>query len=112
MLGSALKQGADQYQDVHGVTFECLLASFDKMIIQLLDRLSHPLKGIVDSSFVDWCRWLADPRVLRDRRERALQDITESLQMLYNQRVVILIDEYDSPMHAAIENGYAQMVPH
>ena len=110
ILISALKKGADQYQDVHGVTFEGLLTSFDQTIVQVLDMLSHPFNGIADRNFIEWCRWLSKPQNLQDRRGRALQSISVALQIFYNQPVVVLIDEYDSPMHTAIENGYAPLV--
>jgi hypothetical protein len=110
MLVSALKKGADQYQDVHGVTFEGLLTSFDLMIVQMLDLLSHPFNGITDGDFIDWCRWLSEPQNLQVRRGRALQSISVTLRRFYDQPIVVLIDEYDSPMHTAIENGYAPLV--
>jgi hypothetical protein len=111
MLISALKKGANQRQDVHGVTFEALLTSFDSMIDGILERLTNPFDGIVDPTFVDWCRRLSDPPTLQVKRGRALWLISIALQKFYNQAVVILIDEYDSPMHTAIENGYAPLVP-
>jgi Predicted AAA-ATPase len=111
MLVSALKRGANQRQDVHGVTFEALLTSFDSMIAQTIQILTNPFDGIVDPAFIDWCRQLSDPQTLHITRSRALLLISVALQKLYNQAVVILIDEYDSPMHIAIENGYAPLVP-
>jgi hypothetical protein len=111
MFVSVLKKGADQRQDVHGVTFEALLASFDSMIDSMIEHLTNPFDGIVDPAFIDWCRRLCNPQTLHLKRGRALRLISIALQKIYNQAVVILIDEYDSPIHTAIENGYAPLVP-
>ena len=108
---SVLKKGADQYQDVRGSTFEGLLASFDSMIASTVVELSNPFHGIVDSTFVDWCRRISTSQNLQVHRDRVLRMISVALQGLYNQAVVVLIDEYDAPMHSAIEHGYAHMVP-
>jgi hypothetical protein len=43
-------------------------------------------------------------------RNRIFQTLSELLRIAYNQRVIVLIDEYDSPMHVAIENGYGNSV--
>lgn len=37
-----------------------------------------------------------------------LQSLTQILARIYQQKVVILIDEYDTPIHAAYTNGYYQ----
>jgi hypothetical protein len=41
---------------------------------------------------------------------RALQDLSEHLHRHHGERVVILIDEYDQPIHAGYVNGYASEV--
>ena len=108
---SALKRSADQSQDVRGATFEDLLASFDSMIASTVDQIINPFNGIVDPTFIDWCRRMSNSQTLQIQRDRALRMISSALQGLYNQAVVVLIDEYDSPMNSAIENGYAHRVP-
>jgi hypothetical protein len=41
---------------------------------------------------------------------RALQDLSEYLHRHHGERVVILIDEYDQPIHAGYTGGYAREV--
>ncbi|HWN69876.1 MAG TPA: AAA family ATPase [Haliangium sp.] len=41
---------------------------------------------------------------------RALQDLSEYLHRHHGERVVILIDEYDQPIHAGYVNGYASEI--
>ena len=64
-----------------------------------------------DSGFVKWCRSLSNPQKLPNKRGVVLEILSTALWKLYEQRVVILIDEYDSPMRCGIEHGYATDVP-
>ena len=102
---------ADLYQDVQGETFDALLASFDKMIVKMVGKLLNPYNGISDRIFVDWCRSSFDPQNLPNNRDAALEILSTALWTIYDQHVIVLIDEYDSPMHCAINYGYATKVP-
>jgi hypothetical protein len=79
MLVSECKKGADQYQDVHGVTFDDLLTSFDSMISQMVTWLLNPFDGIVDETFGQWCQSLSSTQNLQAQRNRVLQHISIAL---------------------------------
>ncbi|KAF8909711.1 hypothetical protein CPB84DRAFT_1438611 [Gymnopilus junonius] len=90
-------------KDVHGTTFEEMMISFDTIVLDLIGRLCTPYSDLVDENF---CKELCVPGGLERRRRSALKIITRELQRVYQKDVVVLIDEYDSPMHSAIEHGY------
>ena len=58
----------------------------------------------------DFCAELREPEALQVMRRDALNILSWELQRVYQKPVVVLIDEYDSPMHSAIEHGYAALV--
>ena len=45
-----------------------------------------------------------------DYRNRVWEKLSNALKTAYSEDVIVLIDEYDAPMHVAIENGYADSV--
>jgi hypothetical protein len=56
---------------------------------------------------------MTESTVRRDpqkRRNTALTRLSEALKIAYDRDVIVLIDEYDAPIHSAIENGYADLV--
>jgi hypothetical protein len=58
----------------------------------------------------NFCKELRSPEDLKSGRIYALKMFTMKLQRVYNKKVVVLVDEYDSPMHYAIEHGYTTLV--
>ena len=49
---------------------------------------------------------LLDRNMEEDAITSSLQELTELLEIHYNQKVIVLIDEYDVPLAKAHENGY------
>jgi predicted AAA-ATPase len=43
---------------------------------------------------------------LKDTYERSLQILSSLLHRHYQQKVIILLDEYDAPINAAFTHGY------
>jgi Predicted AAA-ATPase len=84
-----------------------MLISFDAKVLNILGRLSNPYRDLVDN---DFCTELRGPGALQARRTNALKILSRELRRVYQKPVVVLIDEYDSPMHSAIEHGYAALV--
>ncbi|KAF5383030.1 hypothetical protein D9615_004908 [Tricholomella constricta] len=97
------------FKDINGSTYEQMLTSFHEMVLYLIDDpLSHIfVKGVLDRRFMEWREKIE--RGGEPRLEKALQTLSEALYDAYKQRVVVLCDEYDSPMHNAIEGGYADL---
>jgi Predicted AAA-ATPase len=79
------------------------LDEFDLMVSRLLDDISDDLMND------QFCARLRGPEASK-KRSQALAIITEQLAIAYEQRVVVLIDEYDAPMHSALEHDYTTAV--
>ncbi|KAF8809619.1 DUF1703-domain-containing protein [Phlegmacium glaucopus] len=94
-------------KDVQGITYEDMLSRFDMMVNQMLRGLSNPYDGLMDENFINFCKELRQPGVIQGCRDRVLETASQDLRKIYGKPVVVLIDEYDSPMHSAIEHGYA-----
>lgn len=88
-------------------TFEEMLISFDAMVLETIGSLCYPYSDFVYENF--WEELLGSG-ALGSRRGRSLKIITRELRRVYQKSVVVLIDEYDSPMHSAIELGYVAAV--
>lgn len=84
-----------------------MLSYFDTKVLNILERLSSPYSDLLDN---DFCTKLRGPGALQARRTNALNILSWELRRVYQKPVVVLVDEYDSPMHSAIEHGYAALV--
>jgi hypothetical protein len=84
-----------------------MLSYFDTKVLNILERLSNPYSDLMDN---DFCTKLREPGALQARRTNALNILSWELRRVYKKPVVVLVDEYDSPMHSAIEHGYAALV--
>jgi hypothetical protein len=78
-----------------------MLDSFDGLVVYELGKR----RGLLDGTFEH--DYIQHPEI---HRSKAFQTLSEKLRTAYGQRVIVLIDEYDSPMHVAIENDYANSV--
>jgi hypothetical protein len=96
-----------RFEDVTGTTFKDMLTCFDSMILALLPTLTAPYSDIPEDEF---CKSLCAPGALQRRRDSALMIISQELRRVYDRPVVVLIDDYDSPMHCAIEHGFSSDV--
>ena len=83
-----------------------MLSSFDVMVREIIRSLCSQDSDLVDKNFCDNLRGPA----LEENRGNALNILSWELLRVYQREVVVLIDEYDSPMHSAMEHDYATMV--
>jgi hypothetical protein len=83
-----------------------MLTSFDELIREQFLKLVRD--GIIDEGHIKLYQPITQEPL--NWRRIALKILSEALQIAYKQSVVVLIDEYDTPMHSAIENGYADLV--
>lgn len=81
-----------------------MLTAFDKNVHQIIEGLSYPYSDLTDDKF---CMRLCGPGAVQQRRRHALTIISRELHRVYDKRVIVLIDEYDSPTLSAIQHGYA-----
>lgn len=84
-----------------------MLTCFDSKILLILENLSNPYGDIMDNNF---CETLRRPGAMQERRHYALQIISWELWRVYRMPVVVLVDEYDAPMHSAMEHDYSREV--
>ena len=98
-------------KEMKSLTFDAQISSFSNVIYELLeknleilssDQLSDTTKDILN--------------ILHNRSSSAedlkisLRVITNALYTYYQQKVIVLIDEYDVPLQAAYQNNYEEMV--
>ena len=84
-----------------------MLISFDMMVREIIESSCSLYSDLGDDIF---CKELRGPGALEKRRSFALKMVTRELERVHQKQVVVLIDEYDSPIHSAIEYGYATLV--
>jgi len=88
-----------------------MLAVFDEKILQLLYNLSDKFFLSGNQGYIAWLQeCIKGAQSLGRQRRTALQYISQVLCEVYEKPVVVLIDEYDSPMHSAIEHNFATEV--
>lgn len=94
-------------KEMKSLTFDAQISSFSNVIYELLeknleilssDQLSDTTKDILNilhnrSSYID------DLKI-------SLRVITNALYTYYQQKIIVLIDEYDVPLQAAYQNNY------
>ena len=82
-----------------------------KLLIKIINREARRLQFLLNSEklhesdksiFMD----LLDKRMDEDTLVNSLQELSELLEIHYDEKVIILIDEYDVPLAKANENGY------
>ena len=84
-----------------------MLASFDEMVLTIFKNLSAPYSDLTEDGF---CETSHAPEALQARRGLALMIISWELQRVYDRPVVVLIDNYDLPMHCATEHDFSSNV--
>jgi len=83
-----------------------MLSYFDTKVLNILERLSNPYSDLMDNDFArNYVTW-----GLASEEDRCTKCPLVELRRVYQKPVVVLVDEYDSPMHSAIEHGYAALV--
>lgn len=94
-------------KEMKSLTFDAQISSFSNVIYELLeknleilssDQLSDTTKAILNK--------LHNRSSSIDDLKISLRVITNALYTYYQQKVVVLIDEYDVPLQAAYQNNY------
>jgi hypothetical protein len=97
------------FKDVKTDTFEACRIRLHKTIQVLFDAHRHVLEHaqVSEREARDY-RAVLDGTAGDEIYERALADLSALLHRCHGERVVILIDEYDAPIHAGYTSGYAR----
>lgn len=100
-------------KDIKQLSWEDMLASLQQLLSQEFRRHSYLLEGdkLSDSDKADFLR--IDKREAgKDLLESSLLLLSNWLYRYHNKRVILLIDEYDTPAHAAYVGGfYDSLIP-
>ena len=80
-------------------------------LIKLVNREARRVQFLMDSdrlTAVDKALFTAllDREMEEDTLVSSIQELTELLEIHFNQKVIVLIDEYDVPLAKANQNGY------
>jgi len=95
------------FKDIKNQTFEASLTKIARLIHKVLQQHSYLLNweklSLVASHLFK--KILNQTAEIGDY-EDSIQIISEQLEIYHNRQVVILIDEYDTPIHAGYTNNY------
>jgi hypothetical protein len=99
------------FKDVKPDTFEACRIRLHKTIQVLFDAHRHVLEHaqVSEREARDY-RAVLEGTAGDEIYERALADLSALLHRCHGERVVILIDEYDAPIHAGYTGGYLREV--
>jgi hypothetical protein len=99
------------FKGIKAATFDACRAALDKTIQLLFDEHRYLLsaQGVSERAARDY-RAVLDGTAGDEVYSRALVDLAALLHRYHGEKVVILIDEYDAPIHAGYVNGYARKI--
>ena len=90
---------------INGITFEESLNRIRKKISALYDEYKEILSDLDEFDSFFFKRYITE-NTDKSNLENSLKFLTKVLYNYYKEKVVLLIDEYDSPIISAYENGY------
>jgi hypothetical protein len=94
------------FKDVKVSNWQEAYAKIQDLIKTEYDRLKASLTGVLsDTEKTDYDQILAKT-ASKTVYEKSLQFLSDLLHRHYQKKVVILLDEYDAPIHAAFTHGY------
>jgi hypothetical protein len=113
--GDAYRAHFQRYPVIHfnfkgskGATFESTWAAIREKIIDVYKEHRRVFDaGRLDEVDARRYRQILDGTAERALYERALLDLSAHLHAHHGEKVVILVDEYDEPIHAGHVHGYA-----
>ena len=113
--GSEYRAHFQRYPVIHfnfkgskSATFEHTLATIREKLVDLYKEHRHLLDGgALDEVDARRYRQMLDGTADRALLERGLLDLSAYLHAHHGERVVILVDEYDEPIHAGHVRGYS-----
>jgi hypothetical protein len=80
------------------------------MVMAMAKKLTDTSNGLLAQLFRDFLKEYLEANNRDIQRPRALEEMSHILYAYYDKRIIVLIDECDTPMHSAIEHNYAEKV--
>ncbi len=101
-------------KDIDGMTYESAVKKMGGIIRREARRLQFLLdSGSLSAFDKDYMKSFLGPDLDEQTQEESLAAFSELLYKHFDQKVIILIDEYDVPLDKAYQNGYyREMVSH
>lgn len=92
------------FKDIKEKTEDKMRENLENLLKDLYNDYQYVRKNLNESELIDFDDiWLKKDR---SNLVKALLNLCKYLKKYYNQDVILLIDEYDTPMVSAYENGY------
>jgi len=99
------------FKEIEGLNFETAYKSLNETILNLFRTFGYIEENdkIDKRDLKDFAK-IADGEAVKEKIKNSLFLLTKLLHQYYNQKVVILIDEYDVPLQKASINGYYEQM--
>lgn len=93
------------FKELKGRTFESVYAGFKFMMSNIYSMYGYILDGLDEKKKINYNNILFEKGSLDDYKN-SLVNLTKYLEIYYKEKVVVLIDEYDTPINEGYINGY------
>lgn len=94
-------------KEMKSLTFDAQISSFSNVIYELLEKNLEILSSDqLSDTTKDILKKLHNRSSIVEDLKISLRVITNALYTYYQQKVIVLIDEYDVPLQAAYQNNY------
>ena len=94
------------FKDIQASTSQALESSLKTLMSEVYKKFKTLLKPSLNSDEKPYFQGIIDREISDDRFSNSLLKLSEYLYQFYGKRVIILIDEYDSPLHKSYMNGF------
>src|SRR3989339_395428 len=92
-------------KDIKELSYERMYGMFQNLIAELYEEYDYLLETLKPKEQAQFNRYLAK-QASSDENKKSLKFLSHVLSRHYNQKVFILIDEYDTPIHASYMENY------
>jgi len=97
------------FKDVKELTWDSAYEKIKLLIAKEFERHAYLLENISEYTALDY-RAILNKTANQVLYERSLLFLTELLHKYYGTRVIFLLDEYDSPIHASYTHSYYDQI--
>lgn len=95
------------FKDIKVATYEKAFRMMSRLIASEFKRHRYLLKkGFLDEEEEEEYRTILKKKASEEELSTSLHFLSELLERYYQKKVIVLLDEYDTPIHAAHLNGY------